>query len=122
MAATTKQTGDSGEQIAQEHLRKKGYRILETNWRFKRLEVDIIASREDVIVFVEVKTRMTSFFGDPEEAVNRKKQNGIVSAAHQYIVTRDIALEARFDVISVTGSLEDHEIKHIEGAFAPVAK
>lgn len=122
MTQTTKQKGDSGEQIAREHLRKQGYEILETNWRFKRLEVDIIASKPDVIVFVEVKSRVNTFFGDPEESVGKKKQNFIVSAAHQYLVTRDIGLEARFDVISVVGSLEDHEIKHIEGAFTPVAK
>jgi putative endonuclease len=122
MAETTKQKGDSGEQIAQHYLQKKGYTILAANWRYKRLEVDIIATRPGVIVFVEVKSRVNASFADPEESVNRKKQAFLVSAAHQYLMVNDIDLEARFDVISVTGSLKDHEIKHIEGAFMPIAK
>src|SRR5688572_23762568 len=100
MSETTKQKGDSGEQIAQAYLRKNGYTILETNWRFKRLEIDIIAIRPGIIVFVEVKSRVNTLLGDPEESVTRKKQRFLVAAAHQYLVLNEIDLEARFDVIS----------------------
>ena len=122
MQTSTKQSGDIGELIARRYLQGQGYEIIETNWRFKRLEVDIIARKGDVMVFAEVKARINSIFIEPEESVTRRKQSFLVRAAHHFLVTRDIELESRFDVISITGSREDHMIRHIKGAFSPVAK
>lgn len=122
MRPTTTEKGDEGESFARKYLLGAGYKILAQNWRFKRLEVDIIASKDDIIVFVELKTRKNSVFGEPELAVTHKKQGFLVSAAHHYITTRDIDAEARFDIIAVTGEGDNLEVKHLEGAFFPVAK
>ena len=122
MRPTTTAKGNEGEERARRHLVEAGYKILAQKWRFKRLEVDIIASRDNIIVFVEVKTRKNSVFGEPELAVTARKQGFLVSAAHHFITTRDIDAEARFDIVAVTGQGEDQEVKHLEGAFFPVAK
>jgi putative endonuclease len=119
---TTIEKGDEGEEEARRYLANAGFRILETKWRFKRLEVDIIASKPGLIVILEVKTRKNTVFGEPELSVRAKKQGFLIAAAHQYLTTRDIDAETRFDVISVTGEAPDYEVKHLEGAFFPVAK
>jgi len=93
--------GLEGEKIAKKHLLAKGYSILQQNWRFKKYEVDIIASYKDLIVIVEVKARSSSDFGEPELSVTKKKQGFLVSAAHEYLVSNNIELECRFDIVSV---------------------
>ena len=122
MQPSTTQKGDEGEEAARRYLAEAGYKILEVKWRFKRLEVDIIASKPGLIVIVEVKTRKNTVFGEPELSVNNKKQGFLVAAAHQYLTIRDIDAETRFDIIAVTGVSPDFEINHLEGAFFPVAK
>ena len=122
MAVTTTSIGNEAELLARHHLEKAGYTILETKWRFKRLEVDIIAALPDRIVFVEVKFRRTDEFGRPELAVNKRKQAFMIAAANEFMISRDIDLEARFDVVSITGHPECPDIRHLEGAFFPVAR
>ena len=122
MHPTTTEIGDEGEAVALSFLKTAGYRILDKKWRFKRLEVDIIASKDGIIVFVEVKTRKNTVFGEPELAVIPKKQAFLISAAHHYITVKDIDAEARFDVVAVIGNCEPFEVKHLEGAFFPVVK
>ncbi|MFZ5554710.1 MAG: YraN family protein [Bacteroidota bacterium] len=114
--------GEKGEILAAELLEKKGYRILDKNWRFGKLELDIIAHNGENIVIIEVKSRETGIFGDPALAVTRKKQRQIVKAAHAYIIERDIEDEARFDIISVIMA-PGHSpvVEHIESAFYPLA-
>jgi putative endonuclease len=73
--------GKQGEEIAQQHLSDKGYKILQCNWRFGSEEIDIIARKDNILVIVEVKTRQTNFFGEPEESVTKKKQKFLVRAA-----------------------------------------
>ncbi|MBL7912659.1 MAG: YraN family protein [Bacteroidia bacterium] len=114
--------GVEGEKIAKKHLLDKGYEILQQNWRFKKLEVDLIASYKDQIIFVEVKSRSTSDFGEPELFVTKKKQGFLVSAAHEYLVSNNIELECRFDVISVLQNNNTTSVKHLEGAFYPSIK
>ncbi|MDP1803020.1 MAG: YraN family protein [Bacteroidota bacterium] len=114
--------GIEGEKIAKKHLLDKGYAILQQNWRFKKLEVDIIASYKNLIVFVEVKSRSTSDFGEPELFVTKKKQGFLVSAAHEYLVSNDIELECRFDIVSVLQNNNKISVKHLEGAFYPSIK
>lgn len=111
--------GSKGEQIALKHLEDKGYKILEKNWRYSHLEIDIIARTENEIVFVEVKTRNTAYFGFPEAAVNRKKQQFLANAANAYINSRNIDLENRFDIISIIMNQNTFELEHIEDAFYP---
>jgi len=109
--------GDYGEQLAVAHLVSKGYKILETNWQFKHLEIDIIARKNPFIVFIEVKTRKTNYFGEPFTFVNNAKQKNIIKAANEYINRFDINEEARFDIISVLYNERQKNIQHIEDAF-----
>jgi len=111
--------GNFGEQLAVEYLAKKGYQILAKNWMFQHKEIDIIAKKPPFIVFVEVKTRRTNYFGEPFTFVNRKKQNFIIKAANEYILQNDIDEEARFDIISVLYNEKSKDIQHIEDAFYP---
>ena len=114
------ETGQKGEELAAVYLKNKGYTILEMNWHFKNLEVDIIASSGEFLVIVEVKTRSSNFFGEPETFVTRKKQQNLVKAAHEYIQRYELDLEVRFDIISVIISNGKSTVNHIEGAFYPL--
>lgn len=115
-------TGQKGEEISATYLKSKGYTVLETNWRFKNLEADIIASIGDTLVVAEVKTRKTNFFGEPETFVTRQKQKNLIKAAHEYIQRYELDLEVRFDIISVVMNSTGSQVNHIEGAFYPLVK
>lgn len=112
--------GNKGEEIALKHLQENGYRILEKNWRFGHLEVDIIASDKQFLIFVEVKTRHSQFFGNPEMAVNYKKQKFLAKAAAYYIRSKRFDGEVRFDIISIILNKKITEIEHIKDAFYPI--
>lgn len=116
---TRKEIGNEGEDLAVNYLNDKGYSILERNWRWQKAEIDIIATNNYFIIFIEVKTRKTDNFGAPEDFISVKQQNLIIDAAHEYIVSKDIDLEARFDVISIVKS-NGNNIKHMEEAFHPM--
>ena len=122
MNETARVAGLRGEELAREHLVKKGYKIVKTNWRFKRLEVDIIAELDDILVFVEVKSRASSDFGEPELFVTRKKQGFLIEAAHHYLNEHNATQEARFDVISILVNGDRTSITHLESAFYPRVK
>jgi putative endonuclease len=112
-------TGQKGEQLAASFLEEKGYTILETNWRFKNLEADIIAILSKTLVIVEVKTRKSNYFGEPETFVTKQKQKNLIHAAHEYILRKELDVEVRFDIISVVMN-DKTAIKHIEDAFYPI--
>ena len=116
--ATHNEIGKLGEELALKHLKKDGYAILETNWRLGRLEADIIAYKEGVIVMVEVKTRSSQGHGAPEDFVTYEKQKACVKLANAYTLTHCRDEEVRFDIISVTFSGENCEIRHLENAFS----
>ena len=108
--------GEQGELIAFDFLSGLGYRIIEQNWRIRKLEIDIIAEDGDELVFVEVKLRSAREHGDPGEFVGRTKQNNLIRAADAYVEKMEIDKEARFDIIGIT--LENGiEIEHIIDAF-----
>ena len=110
--------GKYGEELAIELLKSKGYRIAETNWKFSHAEVDIIAWHGEVLVFVEVKTRTTDFFGQPEEFISNKKMKLLTEAAAVYCEQINHDWEIRFDVISVLDRKNQQPtLKHIEDAF-----
>ncbi len=109
--------GKRGESLAIEYLKVKGYKILEINWRTNHREVDIIAQDNDEIVFIEVKTRTSIYSGNPVEAVNVQKQRLLIDAAEDYIISNNIDLEARFDIISVIINGHKQNINHIKEAF-----
>ncbi len=109
--------GKSGEQSAVGFLEAKGYRILERNWRWGRQEIDIIARDESMIVIVEVKTRISNRFSEPEESVTVKKQRILVRAANAYVNFRQLQAEVRFDIISILNNPNGMTINHIVDAF-----
>jgi putative endonuclease len=114
--------GDKGEFLAVQYLEKQGYSILTRNWRSGKLEIDIIAQKDGFVVFVEVKTRVNNYMGEPEMAVTKKKQSQIIKAADAYFKETDCQLESRFDIISVILNSKTEEIKHIEQAFYPLMR
>lgn len=111
--------GKLGEEIARNYLEEKGYSIIGSNYKFGKLEIDIIARTDDFIVFAEVKTRSSAEVIEPETAVNRKKQRQIIKAADIYLSENNIDTEARFDIITVLNSQKGFIISHIEDAFYP---
>ena len=113
----TKEIGDWGEQLAEEFLRNLGYRILEKNWRTGKSEIDIIATLENTLVFVEVKTRKNAWFGNPEDFVTQQKANRIKNASEEYQILNRYEGFIRFDIIGITGKKSEYEILHFLDAF-----
>jgi putative endonuclease len=111
--------GASGEKAAENFLKEKGYQILATNWRFGSDEIDIIAKHNHFLVIVEVKTRSTNAFGEPEIAVTKQKQKFLIRAAQNYIQQKNIDEECRFDIIAIVSKNGKNSIHHIEDAFYP---
>ena len=110
--------GIEGEDLAVDHLEQLGYTIHKRNYRFHRGEIDIIAQDGDTLVFVEVKTRGSGAFGEPEEAVTIHKSSQIRKIARGYLFERKINdRECRFDVIAVDVVDGRPVIRHIENAF-----
>lgn len=94
-------TGSKGETLAAGWLEQNGYTILERNWRHKRCEIDIIASRHNRLHIVEIKTRTSTLFGMPEESINRQKMNCLKQAALAYQVQHSTWVLLQFDVLSI---------------------
>lgn len=116
---STKEKGDWGEQLTVDYLLSEGYNILERNWRVGHLEVDIIAAKGDDIIFCEVKVRRDKSVY-PAEAVDRRKQAHIISAAKGYMVRfKGTPLRYRFDVSSINGTPEDYQLQYLPNAFRP---
>jgi putative endonuclease len=111
--------GKIGEKMAAEHLRKKGYNILKQNYVFGKAEVDIVAEKNNQLVFVEVKTRQSSYLSDPEFMVPMKKQKQVIKAADAYIKEFDLDMESRFDIITIIVNNEYTKVDHLEDAFYP---
>lgn len=111
--------GRSGEDMAEDYLKRFGYIILERNWRYGSYELDIVAEHDDVLVIVEVKTRRNEVYGRPQDAVTPAKIRRTVIAADAFIKERRIDLRVRFDVITIVGRGEQAHIEHYEDAFRP---
>ena len=112
--------GKKGEDIACKFLEKNGYQIMERNYRNRAGEIDIIARDKDDIVFVEIKTKISKDFAQPELSVNPSKQRKIVKTALTYLMGKGInKTGCRFDVIGITGEKEQRKIELIKNAFTP---
>jgi len=109
--------GKTGEQIAVDLLVKKGYEIKERNWRFKKAEIDIIAQKDNFLIAIEVKTRSTDDFGDPQDFLKPKQKNLLIGAMDEYVVSKDLDVEVRFDVIGIIKNKQETKIEHFEDAF-----
>ncbi len=111
--------GKLGEEIAANYLEGKGYEIVERNWRNTHKEIDIIAKDGGTLVMVEVKTRQTDEYGNPDIAVTKKKQRLLIAAANAYLFKNKLDVETRFDIISIIFKDGEPVIEHIEDAFLP---
>jgi putative endonuclease len=115
-----RRTGETGEQIAARHLFRRGFRLLEHNYRCEVGEIDLIAEDRGAVVFVEVKTRKSLASGAPEEAVDREKQRTIIRAANWYLQPWSRwPRRIRFDVVGIELDENDRviDIRHTEAAF-----
>ena len=115
--AAHNELGKWGEDLAAEYLQRKGYTIIERDWKSGRRDLDIIALDEDmdVVVFVEVKTRRNNLYGQPEEAVDYHKLQSLRQAINHYIQFRHIRQEVRFDIISIVGTTDTEPvIEHLQ--------
>lgn len=112
--------GAKGEQIAAKFLIKKGYDIVAMNYRSKYGEIDIIATDDEYVLFVEVKTRSENAMSLPKEAVTKSKQHKIISTAMRYITASKTELQPRFDIIEVyikNKTFGKNQVHHIKNAF-----
>lgn len=110
--------GKLGEDLAVEFLIKNGYEILHRNWTFQKAEIDIIAQKDQVLAVVEVKTRSSTDFGLPQDFVKPKQIQSLVKAVNEYVISNDIDLEVRLDIVAIhKDGVQKFLIEHIENAF-----
>lgn len=111
------ETGKEGELEAIAWLKKQGYQIIQTNWRWHHYELDIIAMQEQELVVIEVKTRSSGFLLAPEQAVTKGKIKRIVSATDAYVRYKGLNSDVRFDLILIIKDKDHYKVEHIENAF-----
>ena len=117
----SRRLGRWGEDLAAVFLERKGYRIVDRNWKCRFGELDLVAEGEGYLCFVEVKLRRSNRFGTGAEQVDRRKREKLRTAAELYLQTHPAVLQPRFDVIEVLApnglGTKNPKIRHIEGAF-----
>ena len=114
--------GQKGEDLAAEHLKKAGFKLLFRNWKWGKHEIDIIAENKNFILFVEVKTRNDDYQMHPLTAVTTEKQKSIILAADGYLKKFNVDKESRFDIITIIKTVDSFQIDHIEDAFYPTLR
>lgn len=114
----TIETGKYGERLAVFYLESWGFKILQCNWRFSYYEIDIIASFENTLHFIEVKTRTSTRFGFPEESVGNKKLKSLYRAADEYLSREAGWKNISFDILSICGAAGQEKVLFIEDISA----
>lgn len=109
--------GKAGEELAVKHLLNKGYKILARNYRYLKAEVDIIARKENTLAVIEVKTRSTPDFGDPQDFVKKKQITQLVKAVDHFVNSENLDVEVRFDIIAIIQNKAGTRVEHLEDAF-----
>lgn len=109
--------GKKGEQLAVDFLIENDYEIVERNYRFDKAEVDIIAQIKDTLAIIEVKTRSTTDFGNPQDFVKPKQIQRLVKAVDEYVNVNSLDVEVRFDIIAIVKEGKDFNIEHLKNAF-----
>lgn len=109
--------GKKGEALAVDFLLKNDYEIIERNYRFDKAEVDIIAKKENILAIIEVKTRSTIDFGNPQDFVKPKQIQRLVKAVDEYVTLSELQVEVRFDIIAIVRQGKTFQIEHLENAF-----
>ncbi|PWN07773.1 YraN family protein [Rhodohalobacter mucosus] len=119
MSDTTRDIGNYGEDLAAAYLESKDWLIIDRNYAFERAEVDIVATDRNYIIFIEVKFRSDTYFGQPEEFVTPAKEANIKKAAEAWVYERKMETAVvRFDIISIVQKAnEAPQITHFEDAF-----
>ncbi len=113
-----RQLGDAGEDLAAAALKKQGYKILERNYTTPLGEIDLIARHRGDLVFIEVKTRKSAIFGEPQDAVTPAKQARLQRLAQYYVQRKRLGeVEVRFDVVGITWNLDKQHVEIIQNAF-----
>ena len=115
--ASHNELGKKGEQLAVDFLVENGYDIVERNYRFNKAEVDIIAQKKDILAIIEVKTRSTADFGNPQDFVKPKQIQQLVKAMDFYITDNDLDVELRFDIVAIIKNKLGTKIEHLKDAF-----
>lgn len=109
--------GKEGEKLALDYLLAQGYQILEKNYTYLKAEVDVIALKENTLIAVEVKTRSSDYFGDPQDFIHPKKIKRLLLAIDQYVLEKDLDVTVRFDVIAIVKQKKAFQIEHLKDAF-----
>ena len=112
--AAHNELGRWGEDLAANYLEKKGYQIIERDWKSGHHDLDIVAKDGNTLVIIEVKTRRSRMFGNPEESIDYKKRQSLQSAINHYVKTHRTGGDVRFDIISIVGTIGSQpEVDHI---------
>nr|WP_321244604.1 YraN family protein [uncultured Psychroserpens sp.] len=115
--ANHNELGKKGEQLAADFLLKNEYEIIARNYMYQKAEVDIIAKKGDVLVIVEVKTRTSGDFGDPQQFLKPKQMQRIIKAVDYFVNDNEMDLEVRFDIIAIVLNKKGMNLEHLENAF-----
>jgi len=116
----SKNLGEYGEELAVKHLQKNKYTVLDRNYRWQKIEIDIIAIKNGQLIACEVKTRSSMKIGQPYRAVNQKKQQRIIRAINHYLESKKWNIDVQFDVLSIIHNRNCTEVDHISNAFVPM--
>lgn len=114
-------TGHWGEDMAADYLTEHGYAIVARNWRIGKLELDIVAMKDDTLIIAEVKTRNNKE-DDPLESIDNKKILNIVHAADAFVKQNELPHSVRFDLFAINGTPDDYTFEHVPDAFYPPLK
>lgn len=109
--------GKRGEEMAVAHLLATGYEIVARNFIFQKAEVDIIARKDNILAVVEVKTRSTPDFGDPQDFVKKKQIKQLVKVIDHFVNEHKLDVEVRFDIVAIIKNKAGTRLEHIEDAF-----
>ncbi len=109
--------GKKGELLAVNFLTETGYTIMAKNYRYNKAEIDILARKANILAVIEVKTRSSTDFGDPQNFVKPKQIQQLVKATDHYITQNNLDVEVRFDIIAITKQNNSYRITHLEDAF-----
>lgn len=109
--------GKEGEEMAVAHLLRTGYKIVARNFMYQKAEVDIIARKDNILAVVEVKTRSTPDFGNPQDFLKKKQINQLVKAIDYFVNEHNLNVEVRFDIIAIIKNKAGTRLEHLEDAF-----
>ncbi|MFD2517566.1 YraN family protein [Salinimicrobium flavum] len=115
--AVHNELGKEGEELAVAFLVEQGYKIVVRNFRYQKAEVDIIARKQNVLAVIEVKTRSTPDFGDPQDFVKKKQINQLVKAIDFFVNDHELDVNVRFDIVAIIKNKAGTRIEHLEDAF-----